>query len=150
MNIPKLNIRIVSIVVGVLLGAFILTGAITYAIVDSTHPDKKVREGKVIDRRFVPAHEYHWIQTISIPHESCSYNSSTKSESCSTYYTYIYVPQVDHIPDAWWVKVEGCKRLKAADPTEFCDKMSTRKISVGEITYEALKIGDQWREAGAP
>lgn len=149
-NFALVNWRIVGAAVGIILVGILIFGGITWAIVDSTHPDKKVREGRVIERRFIPAHEHHWIQTIATPHTSCSYNSSTKSQSCSTSYTYIYIPQTDHIPDAWWVKVEGCKRLKADDPLETCEKPSVRKVWVGEITYEALQIGRQWRESGVP
>lgn len=146
-NFRAVNWRIVGGTLGLATVIVSLCGLGAYAIVQSTHPDKKVREGRVIERKFIPAHDESY--TVQVyDGETCypSYDSYTKSykQNCTSHYHTEW--RTDHIPDAWWVKVEGCKRLKAADPLETCEKMKVRRVWVDQEQYNQLNIGATWHE----
>lgn len=146
MRLPKLNLKHFLIGVSVALVGIGILGLITGAIVQSTHPDKKVRDGKVITHRFVPAHEetYYVQQYTGQTCINTGYGTN-QTRICTS--NYITVPQTDHIPDAWFITVQGCKRLRAESAVEYCEKPSTRTVHVDETQFHELKIGAEWHEA---
>lgn len=150
MRFPKINFREVDwkqfgIAFAVVIVLITSLGLITGAIVNSTHPDKKVREGKVIEHKFIPAHDEDY--TVQVYDGETCFNTgygTSQTRQCQSHYHTEW--RTDHIPDAWWIRVEGCKRLKAADPLEYCEKTSKRRVWVTQSDYDTLKIGTLWRE----
>lgn len=138
------------ILAGVVLLSAICLGAIAYSAIESTHPDKKVREGKVIQGKFVPQHEHHYMEAVYVG-QTCrtvytgSGTNQSSYQSCTP--NYIYVPRTETIPDAWFITIQGCKRLKADSPLEYCEKPSKRTVRVDETSYHELKVGSRWHES---
>lgn len=144
-NFRDVDWKAMGIAFGVISIALIVVGFGAAAIINSTHPDKKVREGKVIEHRFIPAHDEDY--TVQVYDGETCFNTgygTSQTKQCQSHYHTEW--RTDHIPDAWWIKVEGCKRLKADSPVEFCDKMNTRKVWVAQSDYNTLKIGSVWHE----
>lgn len=126
-------------------GLVLLLGAALVAWQSSKPPPRRVYEGRVVEKRFDPAHEHHYLQQIYAG-QTCVKSGS--SNVCTP--NYIFVPQTDHVPDRWFITVRGCPRRAKEAPVEFCQKMRTRTIGVDGITFHDMAIGAAWQSSTRP
>lgn len=112
--------------------------------ISSRPPAPVVREGTIVAKQFVPAHEESYIQPQYVG-QTCYEEKIGNSyeDVCSPHY--IYIPMTRTIPDAWFITVKGCPRQLKDQPSTFCQKPKTRGVRVDETTYHADRIGATWR-----
>jgi len=119
-------------VVAVILLAFGLAGC------GSSSPT--VNSGEVVSKNYRPAYTEHWMMPIA--HTSCS--NSGKSQSCTTFYTYI--PMTTKHPDRWTVIYRNCNVVKK-DGSIYKNKDGSNKCfdrtkSVDVEFFNSTEVGD--------
>lgn len=133
-----------GIIVGLLLlFVLIIGGKAVFHEITKERPHYNT--GTVIEREYVPAH------TDLVPQqqyvgEDCSYDSYTKSESCSARYITVFVNEF--VPDDWNIRIENCHVLHKNGDL-WVDKQGNAKcfhkwIDVDHETYNSFKIGDNY------
>lgn len=134
------------IIAALLVGAGLVLFGSVALFVQSTHPDKKVRDGVVVEHKFDPAHDdTYWVQVYDGQTCFTTGSGTNQTRTCTNHYH--PEQRTDHIPDRWYIRVEGCKRYRADAPIEYCTKKSKRRMQVTQADYNALPIGAKWTEA---
>jgi hypothetical protein len=111
----------------------------------SRPPAPQVREGKVVERQFSPAHDYTYFVQVYSGETCITIGSGTsKSQSCTPHYT--MVPMTGHVPDRYYLIVRGCPRRKGDSPIDYCQKPRKRKVQVPLTTYDGTRVGATWTE----
>lgn len=97
-------------------------------------------EGEVINKRFEPAHDESSVERVYVG-QSCTGGYGSQPQTCSP--NYIWVPTTEHIPDAWFLHVEGCEREEESDPfkSNDCKERSRSWWEVSQSEYEAAYRG---------
>jgi hypothetical protein len=110
--------------------------------------DPPLKEGKVVEREFDPAHTEHYIQTLwrteSYPDTECStnYNGQTTCHMViRTRSVPYYVPATRWVEDDWDLKLKACEPKK--DGGEKC-RTSWRDVSQNE--YDQCEVGSYYKE----
>ena len=93
---------------------------------------KGIRSGTIVKKEYEAAWTEHWI--YAQPHTQCY--PVGKTESCSTYYTYI--PMTTYHPDHWDFKLEECTAGDAVHDRS-CEH---GEVAVDETTFHQYKEGD--------
>lgn len=134
------NLRNVLTVIGVIVGG-IITALVLFFII--THLPPPVRDGTVIEKRDVPAHNETYLQPI--PHQSCRYipgsgKNSTGTTTCDT--TYTYIPMSRYVPEEWSLHLEKC-----ADNSEGKNECHQGWVYISESVYNNYKTGEYYGTA---
>lgn len=128
------NPKRLAIGFGVILVGLALLFITVTTIINSTHPDKKVRDGLVILNKFDPEHSQWELKNLR------DYGAPCIKLNDSLYQCH------EHYPDRWYITVEGCKRYRADPPTSTCDRKYIRTMRVDLETYRTYLVGAKWHE----
>lgn len=112
---------------------------------EATKERPNFNTGQVVDRHYSPAHT-DLIPQLQYAGESCYYNSSSKSNSCTPQYRTVLIPIF--VSDKWSIQIKNCSVFKK-DQTQWVNKDGspacfTKWITVDQTQYDQIQLGEQW------
>lgn len=131
----------------ILAGGAAIFAVVIVVLVQSYEPP--VKEGKVVDRRFTPAHEEDYMQAHyrSVPYTTtqCTGGYGTTPQTCRTVTEWrtetYYLPATRWVPDDWDLQLRDCKTND-----EGKEKCRTGWIDVSQSTYHQCKLGSLYKK----